>query len=124
MLSFLYPDSDEASWLIHIIWCTTFNSNIDEKSTMSNWDLEWMCNYIMQCKPDIMHNILLWVTVYDTFVSDHGINLKWNRLNYHYFPMLNGFLGYANTPSYSNCIHIVNSVEINHWKWSCAHTIA
>ena len=37
---------------------------------------------IMWCLQDIMHNILMWVTIYDPVTSNLGINDNWNRLDY------------------------------------------
>ena len=37
---------------------------------------------IMWCLQDIMHNILMWVTIYDPFAGNHGIDDNWNQLDY------------------------------------------
>jgi len=72
---------------------------------------------MMQCLQDSMHNILMWVTIYDLFTSNLGIDDNWNRLEYTWIfivPLL--FFLYVESLlsnpkfslfSYTDCIHIV-----------------
>jgi len=89
----------------------------------------------MRCLQDIMCNILMWVTIYDQFLSNLGIDENWNRLDYPWIfivPLL--FILYVDSLlskpkfsliSYTDCMHnILNSADSDHWKWSSAHDIA
>jgi len=89
---------------------------------------------MMRCIQDIMCNVIMWVTIYDLFASNLGIDVNWNRLDYPWIfivPWL--FFLYVESllckPKfslllYTDCIHIVNQADSDYWKWSSAHDIA
>jgi len=88
----------------------------------------------MQCLHDSMRNILMWVTIYDPFATNLGIDENWNRLDYPlvFIVPLPSFL-YVDSLlfkpkftvlSYTVCIHIVTSADSDRWKWSSAPDIA
>jgi len=76
----------------------------------------------------------MWVTLYDPLASDLGIDKNWNRLDYtRIFIVPSLFFLYVESLlckpkfsnfSYTDCIHIVNSADSDHWKWSSVHEIA
>jgi len=86
---------------------------------------------MMRCVQDNMRNILMWVTIYDPFASNPGIDQNWNRIDYPWiFIVPSLFFLYVESllckPKFSlfsdiNCIHIVNSADSEHWKWSSTH---
>jgi len=82
MLLFVFPLQDEASWRNHIILMHCFQPQylcqvniVALRLIMSFW-------LMMLWLQDIMHNILMWVTIYDPFTSNLGIDDNWNRLDY------------------------------------------
>jgi len=72
---------------------------------------------MMRCLQDSMSNILMWVTIYDPFASNLGIDNNWNRLDYPWvFTVPLPFFLYVESLlckpkfsilSYADCIHIV-----------------
>jgi len=66
---------------------------------------------------DSMRNILMWVTIYDQFASNPGIDKNWNRLDYPWtfivhLPFFLYVLSLLSNPkfslfSYTDCIYIV-----------------
>jgi len=89
----------------------------------------------MQCLQDIMRNIIMWVTIDVPFPNNLIIDENWNRLDYPWIfivPLL--FFLYVESLlskpkfslfSYTDCIHsIVNSADLDCWKWSSAQDIA
>jgi hypothetical protein len=62
--------------------CSGLNPNIYVKSTLQHWDSKWVCDLMMRWLQDSMRNILMWVTIYDPFASNLGIDENWNRLDY------------------------------------------
>ena len=89
---------------------------------------------MMRCLQDSMRNILRWVTIYDPFASNLGIDKNWNRLDYPWiFIVPSPFFLYVESRlckpkssvfSYTDCIQIVIQQTRDHWKWSSAHDIA
>jgi len=72
---------------------------------------------MMRRLQDSMRNILMWVTIYDPFASNLGIEENWNWLDYPWtFPVPLPFFLYVESLlsnpkfslfSYTDCIHIV-----------------
>jgi len=89
---------------------------------------------MMRWLQDNMCNILMWVTIYDRFASNHGIDEYWDRLDYPwiftvclpFFPYVESLLCKPKFTlfSYTDCIHILHSTDWDCWKWSSAHDIA
>jgi len=90
---------------------------------------------MMRCLRDIVHNILMWGTIYDPFPSKLGIEENWSQLDYpsiYILPLQ--FCLYVESllskpklslVSYTDCIHnIVNTADSHCWKWSSAYNIA
>jgi len=80
-----------------------------------------MIQYVL----DIICNILMWVTIFDTFASSFGIRKNWTWLDYlwivivyyRFFSMLNLFFVNSNSlPLALTTISIVNSTDTDHWK--------
>jgi len=72
---------------------------------------------MMQCLQDIMHIISMWVTIYDPFTGNLGIDDNWNQLDYPwiiivpwpFFLYVESLLWNPKSSvfSYTDCIHIV-----------------
>ena len=118
MLLFVFPLSDESSWCMRIILMSCFEpqylcyvNSVALRLILSVW-------LMMQCLEDIMSNILIWVTIYDPFASNPGIDDNWNQLDYPWiFIVPLPFFLYVESLlcklkysiiSYTDCIHIVN----------------
>jgi hypothetical protein len=80
-----------------------------------------------------MRNILMWVTMYDPFASNLGIDKNWNWLHYPWvFILPLQFVLYVESilrkpnfsvRSYTDCVQIVTSGESDCWKLSSAPDI-
>ena len=80
-----------------------------------------------------MRNILMWVTIYDPFGSNLGIDDNWNWLDYPWvfiipLPFFLYVVSLLCKPkfsilSYTYCIPIVTSADSDRWKWSSAPDI-
>jgi len=83
---------------------------------------------------DIMRNLLMWVTIYDPFASNLGIEDNWNQLDYPWIFILRlPFFLYvefrlckptSSVISYTDYIQIVIQQTRHCWKWCSAHNFA
>jgi len=88
---------------------------------------------MMRCMQDIVHNIIMWVTIYDPFTSNLRINDNCNRSDDPWiFIVPLPFFLYVESLlckpkfslfSYTDCRHIVHAADSDGWKWSAAHDI-
>jgi len=89
---------------------------------------------MMRYLQDIMRNISMWVTIYNPFVSNLGIDENWNQLDYPWvFILPLSFFLYVESLlckpkfsmlSYANCIYIRTSAGLDWWISRSAHDIA
>jgi hypothetical protein len=76
----------------------------------------------------------MWVTIYDPFTSNLGIDDNCNQLDYPWLFIVPSLFFHYNESllcnhkfsilSYTDCIHIVTSADSESWLWSSAHDIA
>jgi len=76
----------------------------------------------------------MWVTTYNPFISNLGIDKNWHRIGCTYVFIIH-WLFFLNDEchlckpqlsvlSYTDCKHIMTSADLNHWKFISTYDIA